>query len=515
MSPQTKYQIIFDNNPRALFYSGQSISGTLIITTSVPRVLLSITLSFVSKGRTTFVAGIYYDCQNIILYDRSLTLLDTNERENWPPGEHKFRFKDQLAKDVTPTFYGKRGFILHEIIVKVNGGSCHDNIAKIPFTVMQSDDVFLRQKSLLTQNPRKLSQTINVCYCCFLIRQPYKIVVKASSNVLRPGDAFSVFIITVSKKMEKIYSIKMSLIKRLEYIFKSNKKTEEIIIASCRTKDSDQFEAEKFSVALRIPPTEPTTFRYNKLVILSYYVKLNVTLLTFCDEPLKLKIPVTIGVGNVDFENEIYATKQGFNIPLKAPVAALDDSLRDINKIPEIGFIPYSNHNAYNPPAIATSQYAWFTKTHVSKSSDNFPAVNPPYPIKMYSDSCLQTNQMPKYGFSENVLPPSKQLVPSQFAEQSIITSQQRKQPMLGFSEAVYPPGHFQNNSPNLHRKFNDFTPILNPSECANKSASASRPYPVDIGFTPQVIKGNTVRGTYNKFAMIPQVGAIGTTPPI
>ncbi|XP_065364949.1 arrestin domain-containing protein 17-like [Calliphora vicina] len=162
------------NNPNAVYNSGDTVSGAIVLNTSAPKDIRDIRIIFRGEGKVSWTetkrhtqSGGTYTNPTIQFKANELYIYNTTTvrgEGTMPAGTHTYPFQILLPLRCASSGEGRYGYIRYELILKINRPSRFDNEFSKPLTVIKLLDLNLNPAFRI---PIESEDIFSSSFCCF------------------------------------------------------------------------------------------------------------------------------------------------------------------------------------------------------------------------------------------------------------------------------------------------------------------------------------------------------------
>lgn len=183
-------KLIF-NNPEKTYYSGETVSGRLVILSNESITLRKITLKFQGKAKTHWSDGddSYWGTQKY--FKKCMTLYEVRgKNEALPPGEYCYTFQMLLPEHIPSSFKSRDGHIRYKIKANIDRPLWPDSHVQEELKVISSVDL-----NSIPENKNPLTIERNASFCCCCCRSgPLTLVSKIDRRGYVAGDVITLVV---------------------------------------------------------------------------------------------------------------------------------------------------------------------------------------------------------------------------------------------------------------------------------------------------------------------------------
>ncbi|KAK8401098.1 hypothetical protein O3P69_002692 [Scylla paramamosain] len=373
----TTIAVVFDN-PSAVFFTGQNITGDVRVTCDKPKKCRGIEVEF--KGyakvhwteRKTTGTGDdrktethHYTSQEKY-YDMNYWVWG-NGKDSYelPPGQHVFRFAFLLPTGIPSSFESHVGKIRHQCKAKMDIPWKTDKSCTRPYSVNTLLD--------LNTNPQAtapINYTDEKYLCCFCCRSgPMSLVLRIDRSGFVPGENMCINAECTNMTGTEVNHTKAKITQIITYYAEGHKKTEKRKVAELKHGVIKARDADIWSgVEMLIPPLPPSNLDYCRIIDIDYEFQFEMEP-SGCHTDLDFAVPIIIG--SIPFKQYFssfipaappaFPPPAGFpsapgyppqpGMPVQPPMAGYPGQPpMNPNAPPAVGFVAGSNGMGANPP---------------------------------------------------------------------------------------------------------------------------------------------------------------------
>ncbi|XP_065342547.1 arrestin domain-containing protein 17-like isoform X1 [Cloeon dipterum] len=310
-----KFQIYFDN-PQAVFYTGQNVSGKIVLVTSTPKKVRAINVKIKGEAKvawtetrehtstttTTSTDGgasstpatqtetVTFSNEEVY-FENKFTAYGGGSDQTLTAGEHLFPFSYVLPTNLPSSFEGEHGHIRYTVRAVLDRPWTFDHEAKAAFTIISTLDLNTEPQAAAPANAQK-SKT----YCCLCCASgPVNVTLSLPTGGAVPGETLFPTLDVENNSRVYLSLIKLRLKKRLLYKARGSTKTEEMSIAEKNLGYVDSGQSHTFErEALLVPSLPPSNLKNCSIIDLDYYLEAHFTSSGW-NSNFELRVPVLIG----------------------------------------------------------------------------------------------------------------------------------------------------------------------------------------------------------------------------
>lgn len=274
-------KIIFDNSQNA-FFSGQTVSGRLVVQLDAPEYLHSVlvkirgeancswneTRTIRRNGNDEVETTTYKD--NDLYFENHVTLFGgSGNTEVLPAGSHFFQFSMLLPDHLPASFEGKYGHIRYAVKGILHRPWQYDNEVMAVFMVMPKLDLNLDP---LNRVPVQLEETKYFCCCCCR-SGPLSYMAYLPAKGYVPGQDIPVTIEIENGSDVKVREVTCELLKIVSYHCTSPRgsKEESMVVAELKFQGPVAgHESKTWSANMRIPSVPASMLQSCSIIDITY-----------------------------------------------------------------------------------------------------------------------------------------------------------------------------------------------------------------------------------------------------
>ncbi|XP_059470699.1 arrestin domain-containing protein 17-like [Neocloeon triangulifer] len=305
-----RFEIVFDN-PQAVFYAGQTVTGRIVVINSTPKCFRGINVKL--KGRaevnwsevteqassprptnhrnTNEVTEIFSSEETY--FETQFNVLGSGEDVNLNPGEHFYPFNYVLPSNLPSSFKGDYGHVRYTILAVVDRPWKFDYEAKAAFTVISPLDLNADPKLAAPLSKEKIK--IFCCMCC--TSAPVYATLSLPCGGVVPGESLAPTVEVDNKSRVSISQIKLQLIKTVTYKARGgNDKKCKVSIAEKYLPKVKRGASEVFvrEAGMQIPPMPPSNLDNCSIIDLDYHLNAYFVTSGFHFD-FEMRLPVVVG----------------------------------------------------------------------------------------------------------------------------------------------------------------------------------------------------------------------------
>ncbi|KAJ4443542.1 hypothetical protein ANN_05215 [Periplaneta americana] len=278
-------QLIFDN-PQRTYYSGQTVSGRLVVALDSPKNLRSIIIKFkgeaeckweetrtVERDGKSETETDYYRGYELYFENRVKVFGGSNETETLPAGEYCYQFNMILPNNLPSSFEGKYGYIRYTVKATLDRPWKFDHDVKAAFTVLSHVDL---NSDPQNREPFKAEDSKMFCCCC-CESGPLTLATHLPTRGFVPGQSIPMTIEVDNASNVRIYGVSCELIKIVTYYSQHPRRSKEdrVTVTSMNLDGAVEENGSKtWCKKMDIPPLPPSQLRECSVIDLEYSLKI-------------------------------------------------------------------------------------------------------------------------------------------------------------------------------------------------------------------------------------------------
>lgn len=305
-------QIVFDQNSHGTYFAGESVSGSILLTTDKIKRIKGLVLKINGFAQTKWTENSDISVKNkhdknsqnetIIYHGRedyiaTTTYLLGSEHAGIveiQPGLHSFTFSCYLPPQCPSSFEGKCGHIRYIAKIILLRPWKFDQTYSRGFTVLKLLD--LNYDSPILRVPA--SQEIFKTFCCGPCSSlPLKIKVFVPQTGYVPGEDITTTLTVTNESRSPVLDLKISFV-MLVTLFsqhpKMNSHLERMDLVKIKCGPINSKTTRTISQLIRVPATPPTCYNLCKIIKISYEIEVEAKVGKFHQNPF-VTLPITIG----------------------------------------------------------------------------------------------------------------------------------------------------------------------------------------------------------------------------
>lgn len=274
-------KLIFDNS-HCTFFSGQTVSGRLVVELDAPEYLSSILVKFRGEancswsetntirrnGNDETQTTTYTD--NDLYFEKHMTLFGgSGSTEMLPAGSHFFQFCMVVPNHLPSSFEGKYGHIRYTVKGILGRPWTFSHEVMASFIVMSTLDLNLDP---VNKVPVQLETTKH--FCCFCCKSgPLTFVMHLPAKGYIPGQDIPITVEIENGSNVKVCNVACELWKTVSYYCASPRgsKEESMVVAELALDGPvAENECKTWTVNMRIPPAPPSMLNSCSIIDLTY-----------------------------------------------------------------------------------------------------------------------------------------------------------------------------------------------------------------------------------------------------
>ncbi|XP_067638791.1 arrestin domain-containing protein 17 [Eurosta solidaginis] len=408
--------VVFDHNDFGTYFTGQTVSGKVIVTLERPKKLKGIKLQVCGFaccqwrerfGQKIAVQKINPRMKHLCFgredYVASTTWLVGSDHSNnftMDAGTYTFTFSCPIPTNCPSSFEGTYGHIRYLVKVTFIRNGAADRIHNVGFTVLKLLD--LNEESKIIQSPVTNDAVENVC---LLMSKAVHLKVYIQQAGYVPGQYVLVSVNINNQSSVDCKRLIIMLNLRATYTSDTPVHTvsEKICLGKKIGGHVPKYTRKSFTETVRIPATAPTCEHISRVVRISYELCVVAAMNSLMRNP-KVLLPITVGnvpllQGSMVGEDEWLAQREGANIATASSSAAA--STNDLEQASgAVGGLTdetsEDDDEIQLPPP--TYEEAMFMSTNIADNDANTVSVDAPftprYPVFNVDENALAFSSM-------------------------------------------------------------------------------------------------------------------------
>ncbi|KAM7361426.1 arrestin domain-containing protein 3-like [Cochliomyia hominivorax] len=291
------------NKPQAIYFSGETISGRIILNTTNDKNVRDVSIIILGEGKVKWEESssstnsdgssssstTYYKSHEIYVNNSTSVHGDGV----LPLGKHTYTFNIPLPLECPTSIEGKYGHIRYEIILKINRYYRFDNIYKKPITIIKNIDLNLNpnlkqpvcDETVKTVGIKPFSSGKIFC------------TLKAPFGAFAPGQLLKYALHIKNQSKSDIEGYFVEFKKKITFTAnspsKSKRSTKDILASKSCRQNCLRLTNRVIEGEIYIPSTPPSTLP-NDIIYVEYKLKV-ILQLSGLSSNMELKIPIIIG----------------------------------------------------------------------------------------------------------------------------------------------------------------------------------------------------------------------------
>ncbi|PSN50628.1 Arrestin domain-containing protein 17 [Blattella germanica] len=239
-------ELIFDN-PQRTFFSGQTLTGRLMVRTDAPKNLRSIVIKF--KGE----AHVHWTGTEIL-----------------PSGEHYYPFSMILPHHLPSSFEGDYGYIRYTVKAILDRPWKFDHEAKAAFTVLSHVDLNIDPQNRV---PTKREKLKTFCCCCCK-SGPLTLVTIIPAQGFVPGQH-----VPITVEVDNVSNVNINHYIRFHATSPPKTKQQHVTVQKVVLEgEVHENDSRTWAQNFTIPPLPPSQLRECRIIDLEYLIKIPITI---------------------------------------------------------------------------------------------------------------------------------------------------------------------------------------------------------------------------------------------
>ncbi|KAK7866141.1 hypothetical protein R5R35_004789 [Gryllus longicercus] len=301
-----KFQVVFDN-PWNTYYSGQPVSGRIIIAVDTQKKIRGLVVHF--KGEASVKWDVTETKKNEAGSAVQETTVFTGQEQYFEnkfnvlggggnevfiePGEHSYPFMTYLPPNLPSSFEGEFGHVRYTVKATLDRPWKFDQDVKAAFTVISPLDLNLQETA---KNPVKLEKEKYFCCCCCK-SGPLTLVLSLPVGGYVPGQAIPVTVELDNNSGTNVANVICTLRKIVSFKATSPSNTvkkDKITIVDHKFGGVTGNSSKTWTEQIVIPPLPPSNLMNCNIIDLSYDMKVEAKLPGVYPNA-ELKTPIILG----------------------------------------------------------------------------------------------------------------------------------------------------------------------------------------------------------------------------
>ncbi|XP_042206224.1 arrestin domain-containing protein 3-like isoform X2 [Homarus americanus] len=295
--------IVFDN-PSAVFFSGQAITGNVQVTCDKPKSCRGIEVKFRGFGkvhwteRRTSGSGddrkteTRHYTSHESYYEMNYWVLGNGQSTSeLPPGTHVFNFSFLLPKGIPSSFESHIGKVRHQCKAKMDIPWKVDKTCLRPYSVNTLYDLNIDPQAVLPIECTKHDYT-----CCWFCRSgPMSLVLRLDRSGFVPGEKMIINAECSNMTNVKINSTKAVIHQTITYHAEGSRKKEHRKVAELKRPEIKPGDDDIWSgVEMLIPALPPSHLEFCRIIDIDYEFKFEMDP-SGCHTDMEYEAPIVIG----------------------------------------------------------------------------------------------------------------------------------------------------------------------------------------------------------------------------
>ncbi|XP_042871038.1 arrestin domain-containing protein 3-like isoform X2 [Penaeus japonicus] len=315
----TSIQIDFDN-PHAVFFSGQTITGRITVSLTDSKSCRGIEVKFKGFGRVHWTEDrsvtvdgksetetVHYNSSETY-YTMEYRVWGNGQKSELPPGTHQFNFSFLLPNGIPSSFESTVGQVRHRCEAKMDIPWGRDKKTKRPYSVNTLLDLNSNPQA---QMPIECNDHKYLC-CCWCRSGPLSMVVRIPRSGYVPGQKLLLNAELTNMTRSKVSYSKATLKQVLKFYAEGNTKTVDQTVAEIKRGEIPAGEDDTWSgVEMIIPPLPPSNLEFCRIIDIDYVLEFYLSP-SGCHGNLSHKAPIIIGSIPLQENFGIFAPAPGY-----------------------------------------------------------------------------------------------------------------------------------------------------------------------------------------------------------
>ncbi|XP_047003362.1 arrestin domain-containing protein 17 [Schistocerca americana] len=301
-----KLQIVFDN-PWSTYYSGQPVSGRLIIDVDSPKKIRAISIQFkgeayvkwdemktrkTNEGNTTRETIVYTAQENY--FENKFNLVGGSGEMIIEPGEKIYPFSTHLPPNLPSSFEAEFGYVRYTVKAVLDRPWKFDQEVKSAFTVITPLDLNTHPTA---KDPVKKETEKNFCCCCCK-SGPLSLVMSIPVGGYVSGQIIPVTVEVDNASNVNVDNVYCALRKVVTFKATSPQRTErkdKVTIAEQNFGSVAGGGSNTWCEQITIPPLPPSNLNNCNIIDLEYDLRVECKVAGFYHRNLTVKTPIILG----------------------------------------------------------------------------------------------------------------------------------------------------------------------------------------------------------------------------
>ena len=321
---------LVQDRPNEPFYSGSSVTGSLVVVVDEPKRYQDISIQFFGRAKVQWtelgssssgrgIAARYWSKQIYVDAIRNLWTADQSPNGCLPPGQHIYPFCFKIPRNAPSSFEGTVGSIRYELRGRIGKGFLKFD-HKIQRSVPVQQVVDMSDPRLLEPIRQEVQKTVCVL-CCALA--PIVLTVTLPKQGYRIEETLPLHV-TIENGSSRRITLKASLNQSVRYTAASGMRTSGKIILLIRSDEIAPHVTSNWDPAPKIPATAAIDQRSCANITISYSLKITAIIPWEYDD-LYTEIPLKLGYVHEQPRGEITLPPQPLFLA-KAPPNPRDNT---------------------------------------------------------------------------------------------------------------------------------------------------------------------------------------------
>ncbi|CAG9804950.1 unnamed protein product [Chironomus riparius] len=306
-------EVKFDNNPNAIFFAGQTLSGVVELTIDKPKKIRGLVLKIEGyakvewteserSNRSTQGQTANSRRKNVTYSGREDYMSSTSYLIGSPegnqieiaPGQYRYNFQSVLPPQLPTSCETNHGSIRYLVNVILDRPFKFDLTYKTAFTIIKQLDLNYENPSLTIPLKMDTSKT----YCCWFCKtKPLHLSASIPQSGFVPGQMVNVYVEVRNDSRFDVLDVVVALMKVIKYnsqVPKLKTKEETLTETLVRYGEIKKESRKVFNQQLIIPPVPPSNSSYCRLLNVSYEVEVRCNVVKFASDPF-IRLPIIVG----------------------------------------------------------------------------------------------------------------------------------------------------------------------------------------------------------------------------
>ncbi|KAM7361897.1 arrestin domain-containing protein 3-like isoform 1-T1 [Cochliomyia hominivorax] len=357
------------NKPQGIYFSGETVSGTINLTTTKSKNVRDICIIFLGEGKVNWqerhsvghhngvnmTSTRFYSSHEVYVNNATYVYGEGV----LPPGQHIYTFAIPLPLDCPSSIESEYGYIRYDIILKINRYYHFDNIYKKMVTIIKTFDLNFDPTFKLPAEGEVIKNVC--CWPCSKGKIMCNLIVPFGAYAPQQTIKYSLQI--NNQSMSDIESFVTEFIKKITFTAKSpqhkQRHIKEVLFSRKMLQTSLRLSNRKIEGEIPIPSITTTTSHSYDIIFVEYKLKVILNL-SGCSKNPKISVPIVIGT--IPIRESLAHITQPQTVQTAGQVKDID-----LQKLPINTDSNFGKTETAKPQALQTSEYV--KDINVQKSS--------------------------------------------------------------------------------------------------------------------------------------------------